>query len=150
MIRLVFYVFVIAVVVLAIRVALDAGRAAAGSVRARRRSAEPTGSREWDRRTDQVKRQLKHVPAPDEPREEMVAWVASHTGVEAYVEPKTMMSPLSVVFIDADGAWKRFPLAEDRFLRALAKERGIQVFDASRTGYPPRMRRGHQGGEAGT
>ena len=144
MIRLVFLVFVVAVIVLALRVVLDAGRAAAGSVRARRGADQPTGAREWDRRTDQVKRQLKGVPSADEPREEMVSWVESHVGIEAYVEPQTMMSPLSVVFVDADGEWRRFPLTEDRFLRALAKERGIQVFDASRTGYPPRMRRGHR------
>ena len=144
MIRLIFVVFVVAVIALAIRVVLDAGKAAAGSARARRRAGHPAGTHEWGRRTDQVKRQLKGVPTPDEPREEMVSWVASHTGVEAYVEPKTMMSPLSVVFVDTDGEWKRFGLAEDRFLRALAKERGIQVFDASRTGYPPRMRRGRR------
>jgi hypothetical protein len=147
MIRLVFLVFIVAVVVLAIRVVLDAGRAAAGSMRARRRGGQPTGTHEWDSRTDQVKRQLKGVPAPDEPRADMVAWVESHTGVEAYTEPKTMMSPLSVVLVDADGEWKRFPLAEDRFLRALAKDRGVHVFDASRVGYPPRMRRGRPGGE---
>jgi hypothetical protein len=72
----------------------------------------------------------------------MTAWLDDHAGVEAYVEPKTMMSPLSVVFVDGDGEWKRFALAEDRYLRTLAKDRGIQVFDAGRVGYPPRMRRG--------
>jgi hypothetical protein len=142
--RLLFFVFVIAVVLLAIRVALDAGRAAIGSLRDRTRAGRPTGSREWISRTGQVKRQLKGVSTPDEPREEIVAWIGSHTGVEAYVEPKTMMSPLSVVFVDAAGEWKRFALAEDRFLRALAKERGIQVFDASRVGSPPRRRRGRR------
>jgi hypothetical protein len=141
MFRLAFLVVLVAVVLLAFRVAFDAGRAMTGSLRARRRAARPQGTREWDRRTDQVKRQLKGVATRDEPREEMIAWVEAHAGVEAYVEPKTMMSPLSVVFVDGDGAWKRFPLAEDRFLRALAKDRGIPVFDASRVGYPPRMRR---------
>lgn len=149
MIRLLMLVLAMVVVLLAIRVALDAGRSAAGSMRARRRSARPSGAREWDRKTDQVRRQLKGAARSDEPREEMVAWVASHDGVEAYVEPKTMMSPLTVVFIDGDGEWKRFALSEDRFLRALAKERGIEVFDASRVGYPPRMRRGRREGEPG-
>jgi hypothetical protein len=143
--RLAFFVVLVALVLLAFRVAMEAGRGMTESMRARRRAGRPTGTREWDRRTDQVKRQLKGVPTPDEPRAEMVSWVESHAGVEAYVEPKTMMSPLSVVFVDGDGEWKRFPLAEDRFLRALAKERGIQVFDASRVGYPPRMRRGRPG-----
>lgn len=144
MIRLAMFALAIVAVLLVVRVALDAGRNAAGSMRARRGATEPTGSRRWDPRADQVRRQLKGVRQPDEPREEMVAWVASHDGVEAYVEPKTMMSPLTVVFVDGDGEWKRFALAEDRFLRALAKERGIEVFDASRVGYPPRMRRGRR------
>ena len=147
MIRLLFYAFVVAVILLAIRVALDAGRAAAGSIRQRRRDGSPKGTHEWDRRTDQVKRQLKGVPTPDEPRDGMVAWLDEHVGVEAYVEPKTMMSPLSVVFVDAAGEWKRFALAEDRYLRTLAKERGFQVFDAARVGYPPRMRRSRGGDE---
>ena len=142
MIRLVFLILFVAVIALAIRVVLDTGRAAAGSMRERRRAGRPAGTHEWGSRTDQVKRQLKGVPAPDEPRSEMTAWLDEHAGVEAYVEPKTMMSPLSVVFVDGDGDWKRFPLAEDRYLRTLAKDRGIQVFDAGRVGYPPRMRRG--------
>jgi hypothetical protein len=114
-------------------------------MRQRRQAGRPTGTHEWGSRTDRVKRQLKGVPAPDEPRSEMIVWLDAHTGVEAYVEPKTMMSPLSVVFVDADGEWKRFPLAEDRYLRTLAKDRRIQVFDAGRVGYPPRMRRGGHG-----
>jgi len=147
MARLLILVFVVAVVVLAARVVLDAGRATSGAVRARRRQQQRPGSHEWDRRTDQVKRQLKGFASADEPREAMVSWVESHVSVEAYVEPKTVMSPLSVVFVDAEGEWKRFPLAEDRFLRAMAKERGFRVFDASRTGYPPRMRRGRRDDE---
>jgi hypothetical protein len=51
------------------------------------------------------------------------------------------MHPLSVVLVDADGQWGRFELKEDAFLRDLARERHVPVFDASRVGYPPRMRR---------
>jgi hypothetical protein len=113
-------------------------RAAAG-----RRGTLPAGGYTFDRRTEQVKRDLKKVSGrPEERRSEMIDWLDLRVGVEAYVEPKTVMSYLSVVFIDADGEWKRFELKEDRFLRQLVKERNVPIFDAARTGYPPRMRRG--------
>ena len=145
MFRLMALVVVVVLALLAIRMAVDLGRSAAARSNARWRAARPSGSHAWERRTDQVRRQLRGASGPDEPREDLVAFVESHPGVEAYVEPKTMMSPMSVVLIDADGKWRRFPLRDDRFLRALAKERGVPVFDASRVGYPPRMRRGRRG-----
>jgi hypothetical protein len=45
------------------------------------------------------------------------------------------------VFVAGDGEWKRFELGDDRFVRELASQRRMPVFDASRTGYPERMRR---------
>ena len=118
-----------------------AGRLALRRSRARIVGADRPGSYDWDRRTDQLKRGIKGVGGPSEQRAEIVAWLDAHTGVEAYVEPKTVVSPLSVVFVDADGEWRRFELAEDRFLKEVARERRIKVMDATRVGYPQRMRR---------
>jgi hypothetical protein len=109
-----------------------------------RRKTTRAGRYEFDRRTDQMRRDLKHVSGrPGERRGEIAEWLDAHTGVEAYVEPKTVMSPLSVVLVDGDGDWRRFELTEDRYLRQLAKERSLPIFDAARTGYPSRMRRRH-------
>jgi hypothetical protein len=99
------------------------------------------GGYDWDRRTHQLYRAWKRVPGPDEHRDGIVSFLDAHTGVEAFVEPRTVMHPLSVVLVDAEGRWGRFELKEDVFLRELARERGVPVFDASRVGYPPRMRR---------
>jgi hypothetical protein len=74
-----------------------------------------------------------------------VEFLDGHQGVEAYVEPKTVISPKSVVLVDQVGTWRRFELKEDAYLRRLAAERGLPIFDASITGYPPRMRRGTEG-----
>jgi hypothetical protein len=104
------------------------------------RTARP-GGHDWDRRRDQLYRQVKGIGGPEENRDEIVAFLDSHGGVEAYVEPKTVMHPLSVVFVDADGVAKRSSLREDALLRELAKNRGLLVFDATRVGYPGRMRR---------
>ena len=120
-----------------------AGRGSSRCVarRARIVGADRPGSYDWDRRTDQLKREVKRIGGPSEQRAEIIAWLDAHAGVEAYVEPKTVVSPLSVVFVDADGEWRRFELAEDRFLKDVARERRIKVMDATRVGYPPRMRR---------
>ncbi|MGZ4125818.1 MAG: hypothetical protein ACXVQU_09715 [Actinomycetota bacterium] len=99
------------------------------------------GGYDWDRRTHQLYRAWKRVPGPEENRDAILAFLDDHTGVEAFVEPRTVMHPLSVVLVDAEGQWGRFELKEDAFLRELARERGVPVFDASRVGYPPRMRR---------
>ena len=70
-----------------------------------------------------------------------MAFIESHQGVEAYVEPRTVMHPLSVVLVAGDGGWLRFELRDDAFLRELAKDRALRVIDAERFGYPERMRR---------
>ncbi len=34
-------------------------------------------------------------------------WVADHAGVEAFVEPKTTVTDVTVVLVAADGEWTR-------------------------------------------
>lgn len=70
----------------------------------------------------------------------------SHEGVEGYVEPATSSAPRSIVLVDGDGEWSRFVLGGDRALRALI-DRGIPIYDATKLGYPKRMRGGGGGGE---
>jgi hypothetical protein len=105
----------------------------------KRRRAKP-GSYEFDSRYNQVARKVKGVRGPSEDREGILAFIETRTGVEAYLEPKTVAYPLSVVLVAFDGEWKRFELAEDAFIRQLARETGLPTFDAARVGYPPRMR----------
>jgi hypothetical protein len=141
-IRLIPVVVLVVLALWGIRVAArKANQLALRRSRARIVGADRPGAYDWDRRTDQLKREVKGIGGPSEERAEIVAWIDAHAGVEAYVEPKTVVSPLSVVFVDADGEWRRFELAEDRFLKELARERQIKVMDATRVGYPPRMRR---------
>lgn len=70
----------------------------------------------------------------------------SHEGVEGYVEPAMSSAPRSIVLVDGDGEWSRFVLGGDRALRALI-DRGIPVYDATKLGYPKRMRGRGGGGE---
>jgi Ni/Co efflux regulator RcnB len=121
-------------VVLVIAVAQFVTPRARAAVDRRRRSIAPGGTRpgayEWDRKLDQAARQIKGVPGPAEYRDAITDWLGVHEGV----------------FVDAEGDAKRFELKEDAYLRELAKARGMRVFDASRVGYPERMRRRREGG----
>jgi hypothetical protein len=141
-IRLIPLLLVALAAILVFRILATAARSSALRTRVRRVSKRGLGGYELTRRRDQVARRVKRLPAgPPERRDDLVAFLDSHRGVEAYMEPKTAMSPLSVVLVDADGEWRRFELQDDTFLRKLAFERGVWVFDAEKTGYPPRMKR---------
>jgi hypothetical protein len=70
----------------------------------------------------------------------MTAFIESRGGVEAYVEPKTVMHPISVVLVAVDGEHRRLTLSDDTNLRELAREHEIPILDAARVGYPQRMR----------
>jgi hypothetical protein len=83
---------------------------------------------------------VKRVPGPDEQREEMVAFIESRENVQAWVEPRIVVHPLSVVLVAADGEWVRYELRDDAYLRELARERRLVLHDAMRVGYPERMR----------
>ncbi len=66
-------------------------------------------------------------------------WVRLHTGVEAYIEPKTTVTDVTAVLVAADGEWTRRIVGE-RGARRLADRLGVPVYDVGRTGYPQRMR----------
>ena len=114
---------------------------AAAARRPSRRGRPRTGGYEFEARGDQAKRRLKGIAGPAERRDEIVEFLNMHEGVEAYVEPKTVVSTKSVVLVDGAGEWRRFELREDAYLRRLSAERGLPIFDAALTGYPSRMRR---------
>jgi hypothetical protein len=67
-------------------------------------------------------------------------WVAEHTGVEAYVEPRTTVTDVTVVLVAADGEWTRRRAGGDAGARRLSERLNIPVYDVQRVGYPQRMR----------
>ena len=98
------------------------------------------GRYEFEPVTWKVSRRLKGVQGPAEDRQGILEFVQSRRGVEAYVEPKTVMHPLSVVLVAGDGEHRRFELADDAYIRQLAATHNLKVLDAARLGYPQRMR----------
>ena len=67
-------------------------------------------------------------------------WVADHHGVEAFVEPKTTVTEVTVVLVAADGEWTRRRAGGDKGARRLSEKLDIPVYDVQKVGYPQRMR----------
>ena len=67
-------------------------------------------------------------------------FVQTRAGVEAYVEPQTNVTSMTVVLVAADGEWTRRRVVYEQAMRKLGEKWKIPVYDAARTGYPQRMR----------
>jgi hypothetical protein len=70
----------------------------------------------------------------------LTAWARSRVGVEAYVEPRTMVTETTVVLVAKDGEWTRRRVSGPAGARKLCRELRIPVYDAQLVGYPKRMR----------
>ena len=68
------------------------------------------------------------------------AWGAGRRGVEAYVEPPTAVTGLTVVLVAHDGEWTRRRIEGEKGARRLGKDLAIPVYDVHKVGYPQRMR----------
>lgn len=73
-------------------------------------------------------------------RAHMEGWVASHKGVEAYVEPATNVSTTTLILIATDGEWTRRAVGTPKAGFELGRLLQIPVYDVNQTGYPARMR----------
>jgi hypothetical protein len=70
----------------------------------------------------------------------MREWVAQRTGVEAFVEPKTTVTDITVVLVAGDGEWTRRRAGGDSGAKRLSQRLNIPVYDVQKVGYPQRMR----------
>ncbi|WP_319446335.1 MULTISPECIES: oxidoreductase [unclassified Mycobacterium] len=77
---------------------------------------------------------------PDADLNYLRQWVVEHEGVEAFVEPKTTVTEVTVVLIAADGEWTRRRAGGDAGARKLSDQLQIPVYDVQKVGYPQRMR----------
>lgn len=67
-------------------------------------------------------------------------WAAARSGVEAYVEPQTPVTPMTVVLVAGDGEWTRRPAGGPAGARRIGQKLGIPIYDVHKVGYPQRMR----------
>ena len=64
----------------------------------------------------------------------------SHTGVEAFVEPPTVVTATTVLLVASTGEWTRRRVRDARAAHELANRLGVPSYDAAVVGYPQRMR----------
>lgn len=67
-------------------------------------------------------------------------FVATRRGVEMYVEPRTSVTPTTVVLIATSGEWTRRRVSDPRAAGQLGRDLGVPVYDVQQIGYPQRMR----------
>ncbi len=73
-------------------------------------------------------------------REHLEAFARSRRGVEAFLEPRTTVTEMTVVLIAHDGEWTRRRVPGPQAARDLGNSVGIPVYEVAATGYPQRMR----------
>ena len=67
-------------------------------------------------------------------------WASARHGVEAFVEPRTTVTEITVVLVAHDGEWTRRRVDSGAGAQRLGKRLGIPVYDVAKIGYPKRMR----------
>ena len=73
-------------------------------------------------------------------RKYLEEFARSHRGVEAFVEPQTVMSSTTVVLVAHDGEWTRRAVPNPQTAFGWANKLGIPCYDVNLVGYPQRMR----------
>lgn len=67
-------------------------------------------------------------------------FVRSRRGVEAFIEPRTVMTETTVMLIAHDGEWTRRRVEDPEAARRLAHRLAMPIYDVRLVGYPQRMR----------
>ncbi len=70
----------------------------------------------------------------------LMQFAKSRQGVEAYIEPKTAVTEMTVVLVAADGEWTRRRVPNAEVIRKFGNKLGIPVYDVEAVGYPEKMR----------
>lgn len=80
------------------------------------------------------------APQRGEVQRHLAEWVRTRTGVEAFLEPATTVTPATVLLVAGDGEWTRRPVPDPRSATDFLRSVGVRTSDVNLTGYPPRMR----------
>lgn len=72
--------------------------------------------------------------------EALADWVAARRGVEVFVEPKTPVTPVSMLLVASDGEFTRRAIDSPQDAKSFARDHSLPVYDATIVGYPQRMR----------
>jgi hypothetical protein len=71
----------------------------------------------------------------------LVEFARTRDGVEAFLEPRTVVTESTLVLVAATGEWTRRRIDGRTGADAFAKKQRIPLYEVERVGYPDRMRR---------
>jgi hypothetical protein len=67
-------------------------------------------------------------------------FVSTRSGVEGYLEPRTTVTETTLVLVADDGEWTRRRVESPRAAADFARRQAMPLYDATKVGYPKRMR----------
>ncbi len=67
-------------------------------------------------------------------------WAEARRGVEAFLEPPTVMTQTTLMLVAHDGEWTRRRVAGHDAAFKLARKLRIPIYEVAKVGYPQRMR----------
>lgn len=70
----------------------------------------------------------------------LAAFAARHSGVEAFIEPRTAVTETTLMLVAGTGEWTRRRVAGPQAAFAFGRRVGVPVYEAGVVGYPRRMR----------
>ncbi len=70
----------------------------------------------------------------------LTEFARTHRGVEAFIEPKTSVTRVTLLLVAYDGEWTRRVIPSPEWGHAFAGHLQIPGYDAAVVGYPQRMR----------
>ena len=73
-------------------------------------------------------------------RQHLEQFVATRTGVEGFVEPRTMVTETTLLLVAIDGEWTRRRVPSAQWAHGWANKLGVPTYDAAVVGVPQRMR----------
>lgn len=72
--------------------------------------------------------------------EHLERFIASRRGIEGFVEPRTTVTPVTLLLVAHDGEWTRRPVPSVGWAHDFANRHGVPSYDAAVVGIPQRMR----------
>jgi hypothetical protein len=71
---------------------------------------------------------------------EIEEFIASRTGVEAFLEPKTAIYNTTLLLVAADGEYLRRPIRDRNQAGKVCGDLDVPLYEAAKVGYPQRMK----------
>jgi hypothetical protein len=67
-------------------------------------------------------------------------FASGHSGVEAFLEPRTAVTETTIVLVAGDGEWTRRRIGGPQGAVDFTRKRAIPLYEVAKVGYPKRMR----------